>query len=547
MRQLNQFFTLLLIASLLAGCAGNANLWGNLPTPTPFANNGQGTNNIATNSTAAPLGLSPTPSLTPLMVLPLPGSPTPGGIPTDASVTPIQPGTPQSTPTFPPVNSTGPLVRYTSESGDTLEIVGKRFGVDANEIISDVNLPVLGGLLQPGTLLLVPNRLPDQLTPGDQTIPDSEVVDSPSTLGFNTTDYVNGKNGYLAKYTEYLVSYSWTSGAQAIDLNAVDNSLNPRIMLALVEYESHWVLGQPTNLAQNDYPAGYHHFYYKGLFRQLMWASGALSKGYYLWRSGDLTDLTFADGTTLHMDPRLNAGTAAIQYFFSLTHDRASWEQAVADTGFPALYREMFGDPWERAKTVEPMIPANLTQPVLTLPFERGKVWSFSQGPHSAWQVLEGGALAALDFAPAASAHGCVKSDDWVLAPASGKVVRVGEGVVMLDLDGDGFEQTGWDILLLHIGALGRAVAVGDMVNAGDMIGHPSCEGSGQATGTHLHIARKYNGEWILADSPIPFDLDGWVVHYGGPGGKSSLTRGDQSVEACACGTFATRIIRDKK
>ncbi len=203
----------------------------------------------------------------------------------------------------------------------------------------------------------------------------------------------------------------------------------------------------------------------------------------------------------------------------------------------------MFGNPWERAAAFEPTIPADLTQPPLTLPFEPGKVWSFSGGPHSVWE-LEGGALAAIDFAPAAKEHGCVESDQWIVAPADGVVIRAGEGVVMLDMDSDGLEQTGWNMLFLHVARKDR-VQVRAVLKAGEHIGHPSCEGGG-ASGTHVHIARKYNGEWILADSPIPFNMDGWIVHSNGIPYKGTLTRGDKTIEACACGTFATRIIRDK-
>ncbi|MCA1954005.1 MAG: hypothetical protein LDL12_02540, partial [Anaerolinea sp.] len=52
----------------------------------------------------------------------------------------------------------------------------------------------------------------------------------------------------------------------------------------------------------------------------------------------------------------------------------------------------------------------------------------------------------------------------------------------------------------------------------------PSCEG-GQATGTHVHIARKYNGEWVLADGPLAFNLDGWVAHNGEAAYLGTLTR----------------------
>jgi hypothetical protein len=126
----------------------------------------------------------------------------------------------------------------------------------------------------------------------------------------------------------------------------------------------------------------------------------------------------------------------------------------------------------------------------------------------------------------------------------AGLVTRSDHGVVVMDLDGDGKEQTGWDLLFLHVATDGR-VAVGKWLEAGDMIGHPSCEG-GNATGTHVHIARKYNGEWIAADGPIPFTLSGWRAHAGKDPYQGSLTKGDQTVTACTCGSFETRIIRPK-
>ncbi len=445
------------------------------------------------------------------------------------------------------------MIAYKAQSGDTLGILVKRFGVDLNEIISgeNINLPKPETLLPPGTLLLIPNRLPADISPGEISIPDSEVVFAKTAVDFSIEDYVAQQNGHLASYKQYLKTYGWTTGAQGVEHTSVDNSLSPRMVLAIIEYESHWVLGNPTNIAQDDYPLGYHHPFYRALFRQLMWASAELSEGYYRWRSGDLTELTFTDGTKIRMNPRLNAGTAAIQYFFSLTHNRAAWEQAVGPNGFAPLYRQMFGDPWERAATVEPLIPTGLIQPALTLPFDPGQLWSFSNGPHSAWQVpdgsviITGGALAALDFAPSAAESGCVTAAKWVVAPARGVVVRAQYNVVMLDLDGDGLEQTGWNILFLHVGSK-EMVPVGTHLEAGDHIGHPSCEGGG-STGTHVHIARKYNGEWVLATGPIPFNLDGWVALAADDAHTGTLVRGDKTITACACGTFETRITRDKK
>ena len=52
------------------------------------------------------------------------------------------------------------------------------------------------------------------------------------------------------------------------------------------------------------------------------------------------------------------------------------------------------------------------------------------------------------------------------------------------------------------------------------------------SNGTHVHLARKYNGEWIPADGDLPFDLDGWISSGSGIEYDGFLTKGDQVVEA---------------
>jgi len=114
----------------------------------------------------------------------------------------------------------------------------------------------------------------------------------------------------------------------------------------------------------------------------------------------------------------------------------------------------------------------------------------------------------------------------------------------MVDLDGDGYEQTGWDILYMHVGKKDR-VPVGTWLEVNDRIGHASCEG-GVTTGTHLHFARKYNGEWVTADGPIPFIMDGWRVVAGEKAYEGKLVRGDQVVTADPVGQKWSNIFRDK-
>jgi murein DD-endopeptidase MepM/ murein hydrolase activator NlpD len=137
-----------------------------------------------------------------------------------------------------------------------------------------------------------------------------------------------------------------------------------------------------------------------------------------------------------------------------------------------------------------------------------------------------------------------VESTAYVTASAAGLVARAGHGVVVVDLDGDSFEQTGWAIVYLHIGTQDR-VSVGDWVETGDLIGHPSCEG-GHATGTHVHMARKYNGEWMAADGAIPLVLTGWQVHAGTAPYKGTLTRDGETVTASTVGNFESNITRDR-
>jgi murein DD-endopeptidase MepM/ murein hydrolase activator NlpD len=253
-----------------------------------------------------------------------------------------------------------------------------------------------------------------------------------------------------------------------------------------------------------------------------------------------VTDIQFSDGVSARLAPDLNSGTVAFQYYFAQVNDTPSWLGALdANTGIPALYNRMFGNPWIRAMEVEPLYPPNLSQPVLILPFLINQTWSFTGGPHGAWESE--GALAAIDFAPGSTESGCVKSDAWVVAAAPGLIVRANHGAVVEDLDGDGNEQTGWNILYLHLNGL--AIKVGDWVETSDYLGHPSCEG-GIATGTHVHIARKYNGEWISADGPLPFVLSGWTVHAGSKPYDGTMTKGSDTVTSSVYGSHESLIIR---
>ena len=444
--------------------------------------------------------------------------------------------TPVLTPGVP-----GSTIFYTSQSGDSLNVVAIHFDVKASEISSSVPLSATG-FINPGTLLFLPAQSSQTpMTPSQRIIPDSELVDSPSAVGFDIEGYVNSAGGRLSTYTEWMNTVGTITGAQGVKRISLGSSISPRLLLALIQYYTGWLQGQSKPGLDEKLLFGYNDPAYPGLYQQMRLVVQDLLSGYYGWRAGNLNSLTFPDGTTLRLAPDLNAGSVALQFYFSRHLNYSDWVQVInPETGFLSLYKSMFDDPWERAYELGPLFPPNLIQPTFILPFEVGTLWAFSGGPHAAWE--QESALGALDFAPAAAVSGCVESNAWVVAVAPGRIVRSESSYVVLDLDWDGFEQTGWVVIYQHIGAKDR-IPEGARVNAGDHLGHPSCEG-GTATGTNLHIARKYAGEWVSAGDPLPFILSGWTTHYGSAPYQGTLTKDDQTITANQTGVHESQIIR---
>jgi murein DD-endopeptidase MepM/ murein hydrolase activator NlpD len=530
----NRIFSLLITASaLLTSCVGNASLWGQYQTPTPIGW-------IPETSTSTPLSVSPD------IVVPDVVYPTLTPFPT-ATATPLASFVTRDAASQPAGEITptpdGESILYYAQGGEWLPAVASRFGVSVHEITSPKILPDRG-FIDAGTLLIIPNRLDGtiQYTPALRFIPDSELVFSATSAGFDIDKYVSDAGGYLATYREYLGTTAWTSGSREIERLAYENSINPRLLLALLDFEANWVRGTPENQFRTDFPLGHEHYRNKGMFGQLTWGINQLTVGYYGWRNGNITELTFTDGKKLPIDPTLNAGTVAVMTLFSREHTLNEWLRIMdVNSGFPKFYTDMFGDPWGRAEAIGNFFPPGMSQPAMTLPFEAGKTWSFTGGPHSAWGT--NGPLAAVDFAPENDTPGCFVTVSWVVAITPGLVVRSGNGVVVIDMDGDGSEQTGWNIMYLHVASKDR-VAVGQWVEQDGLIGHASCEG-GMSTGTHVHIARKYNGEWMMADGPIPFVMDGWQVLAGDQPYLGKMLNGNNVVTADVYGQAWSLITRE--
>lgn len=444
----------------------------------------------------------------------------------------------KSTPSALNTGNPGDTYTYLARSGDTLEALATRFNVAPQQISSPNPIPPQT-LIPAGQQLEIPIAFSSQL-PADLLLPDSEVINSPSAVDFDIKAYINDSGGFLKSYEE-IVDGQMVSAAQIIERVSEEASVSPRILLAFLEYRSGWVTQQTVDPKSINYPIGFRVPGYKGLYLELVLTGTHLNAGYYGWRSALKTSLKFPDGSTARMSPTINAGTAGVQNLFSKFYSKSRWFDVLYSPGsFIETYITMFGDPWERAARVEPIFPAGLSQPFLELPFSPGEHWSLTGGPHYSWNT--GSPRGALDFAPVTGEPACAVSRAWVTASAPGTIVRSAHNVVVIDLDSDGHEQTGWAIVYLHIADEER-ISTGSHVEVDTPIGHPSCE-RGRNTGTHVHIARKYNGEWLFADERLPCILSGWTVEVDERNYQGKLMKDGLTVSASPVGNSTSTIMR---
>lgn len=428
---------------------------------------------------------------------------------------------------------------YVAQSGDTLPGLAARFNTTVSQI-QDANplVPADATTMPPGFPMKIPIYYRSLWGMAFQIIPDSAFVNGPAQIGFNTPAFVESQSGWFKDYWTYAADRDRT-GAEIVDFVATQWSISPRLLLAILEYKAAALSG--GNAPARKYILDFEQPIYAGAtnlnYLQLVWAANTLNNGYYGWRAGKLTEFEAPDGTIIRPDPWLNAGTVALQYFFSKTESGAAYEHSVGPAGFEATYRKLFGDPFA-TETVT--LPGSLHQPALSLPYRWRQIWSYTGGPHTAWG--SGEPLAAIDFAPPCDKPGCanLNAQIQVVAMADGLIVRSGDDGVALDMDRDGDERTGWVLYYLHL-ARNQRVTLGQEVSAGDPMGSPSSEG-GEATGTHIHIARKYNGEWILADGPLAFDAGGWIVREGNQPYLGTLHRNGITVTACTCSDLYSAV-----
>lgn len=428
-----------------------------------------------------------------------------------------------STPSASAINSNQTTIPqdYIVQAGDTLTAIAERFGMSVESIL-DINEIVNPNILSIGQVIRLP-PLPQEFSSSFTILPDVKLVRGPGSSLFDVDLFMAQYTGRIKLVTD-LVENKLLTGTEIVKQVSMEFSVDPRLLLALLEYRSRWITSQDQSEEEITFPIVKAQLSdavdRSGLYRQLAWTANQLNRGYYNWKYNGLRTLELGDGTRLLYDQSLNAATVAIQHLFSLLEpDYPKWTLTISEEGFFTTYHQLFDNPF--MNVVDPVVPPTIEQPFLTLPFASGEIWFFTGGAHGGWG--SGSAWSAIDFAPPDDRPDgsplCYVSDYWARAAAPGVIARSADGAVVLDLDGDGDETTGWSILYLHIATENR-IQVGVSVQLGDPIGHPSCEG-GVSTATHMHIARRYNGEWIPVDCSqcpdkykIPeFVMSGWTIY----------------------------------
>jgi LysM repeat protein len=171
---------------------------------------------------------------------------------------------------------------YTVQPSDTLGLIAQRYGVSIEQLV-EANSLANPDILPVGVVLTIPAPNPGSMGPDFKVLPDSELVYGPETTTFDIAGFIQSQGGYLAHYQEE-VDKRALNGAQVVQRVAQDYSVNPRLLLAALEYQGGWVTNPNPKKAAVDYPMGLRDKKKLGLYHQLAWAANALNRGYYLWR-----------------------------------------------------------------------------------------------------------------------------------------------------------------------------------------------------------------------------------------------------------------------
>jgi murein DD-endopeptidase MepM/ murein hydrolase activator NlpD len=272
-------------------------------------------------------------------------------------------------------------------------------------------------------------------------------------------------------------------------------SVNPKVILALIELQSGALSTASPSSDQLGWAVGYHgeNGNRRGLTAQVRWAVKQLFYARRDYAQG--APLAYADGSSAPAPPGLSMSEYAIAYALAPTTSPAQLPSRLS--AFLDTYTRLFGDPRRPPEgwpaPAEPFLSWPLEQLVpVTSFFDHGGPFlsrNFGDGVVTYWGRRE------VDIAFAYNGHDgwdyAAAPPDMALAAADGDVVFAGNAddgcatrAVILD-HGNGYRTLYWHLARVGV-ELGEHVPRGQPVG---MVGESGC-----VTGPHLHFGVQYLG-----------------------------------------------------
>ncbi len=151
--------------------------------------------------------------------------------------TPGEEGLPTPLPTREPY-APGTLVDYTAQTGDTLPALAARFNTTVREILqANPFIPPDATTMPPGMPMKIPIYYRPLWGSPFQILPDPLFINGPAQVGFDVISYVNQQPGWFKDYSFYLGKQD-RRGGEIIQYIATEYSISPRLLLAILEYQT---------------------------------------------------------------------------------------------------------------------------------------------------------------------------------------------------------------------------------------------------------------------------------------------------------------------
>jgi len=342
--------------------------------------------------------------------------------------------------------------------------------------------------------------------------------------------FLNRQAGPL-KSTTLPVGSDRLSLAAALTDQALLYSVNPKVLLTLLEMQAGLVRTPQPAPAELSWAMGNRQSVAAGLGPQLYWATREL----YRAARDDIGAMTTA-----------GYGDYALTRLFNQTVDRAGrpWSPEAAKTTFIQTYRDLFNeDPREPLPSLPPP-----TTPFLHKPYSGSKVTPSAAFDHEFPLLQKNGSM--LNFRGRRDQSAYDSHNGWdyplaagtpVLAAAAGRVLVAGfsddgcatpAGAVILD------HENGYRTLYWHLQTV--TVSAGQRVAAGDRIG--TSGNTGCSEGPHLHLGVQYLGRATDPNGWCQESLvgsDPWANH---PAGGSSRWLWLDENSPCLAGDDSIRV-----